>query len=134
MRGRKEREESREVRFAPGSTTQSPAGLASCFLQKRGPESDGTQNTHSGEGQWRRRRRRKEGRGEGVQREPKKKKKKKRMGKEERAKNFSIEEKPYTKSFSLWSQLSLTCGVNLGKSLSLWARLMSKMKGLGSMI
>lgn len=56
------------------------------------------------------------------------------MGKEERAKNFNIEEKPYPKSFSLWSQLSLTCGVNLGKSLSLWARLMSKMKGLGSMI
>lgn len=50
-------------------------------------------------------------------------KKKKGMGKEDKAKNFNIEEKPYTKSFSLWSQLSLTCGVNLGKSLSLWARL-----------
>lgn len=61
--------------------------------------------------------------------------KQKRMGREGTAKSFNIEEKPETKSSSLWSPLSLTCCVNLGKSLSLWAPVSCvKMKGLGSML
>lgn len=75
--------------------------------------SDGTQNTHSREGQ-QRRRRRKQGRAEEAQREQERK----RLGGRKERRN---EEKPYAKSVLLGSQLFLTCRVKavfpLGPSL-----------------